>query len=663
MNIDLMKIGNIKTKAGLKKYKLNKPLMNGNYLFHYLILTDNLKGLRLYNHPINNTNNENLNGLMLAAREKKYKVLDFLLKKYKNNKKIIEKKNKKGMTFLHYMSPNDSEYLEIIDNNDINWIELFQTYSTSHTSSLDLLFLQGKYKTINDIINKFDFNYKAYLSQPYHFSLILNSYLKPLMVEKILDSLEEKDNKILKYVDDMGYDVSFPIVLNDDFELVKYIVKKLGKDLDKYSPISTSHIFIIAYKEAIKSNDYKIAKYILENVITNHNYDETDMYGNNLAHFILKTRLVSKKGDYEIEKEILNKYKYWGRINMDKKTPLDYIVNLDYKKYHQFVTNRSNNINNIKDTQWNKYVKNLPIDEINDNNVSLIKSPYAHSNMFQARFTDIGIFSIYLSQKYNKSDNKSKGKTNGKTNGLFMPIYKGKDVIPNWNDDMLLPDNMLNYNNNFPWIIIWNDEKNYWIHPHLNKLINENKKNKGYNASCVFISMRLPDGGLHAALIFYDFTRNQIQRFDPYGDTSVIDGQMDEIFKEKLAKPTGMDYCGPDCYFPVSGFQTLSDENNPINQKMGDFGGYCLAWSIWYVEHKMINFKVEPKDLIRKIINKFMKMNIKPMEYIRNYANYISKFRIAYLKKIGVPENLASNEHLNNIYTNIINKSIIDYNS
>jgi hypothetical protein len=421
----------------------------------------------------------------------------------------------------------------------------------------------------------------------------------------------------------------------------------------------------MAYKEGVKTNNYKIAKYILDNVMINHNYDETDMHGNNIAHFILKTRLVSKKGDYNIEKEILEKYKNWGRINMDKKTPLDYIVNLDYKKYHQFVKNRPININNIVakqqidpkghivpkghiDKKWSKYINKLPVDNINDENLKIINSPYAHSNMFQARFTDIGIFSIYLKEKYNK--NRSE---------LYMPIYRGNDVTPDWNDDMLLPDNMLNYNNNFPWIIIWNDENNYWIHPKLNDLINKNASH--YKAAFVFISMRLPDGGLHAALMFYDFTRNQIQRFDPYGDTTIIDGQMDEIFREKLAKPTHMDYCGPDCYFPVSGFQTLSDENNYMNQKMGDFGGYCLAWSIWYVEHKMINLKVEPKDLIRKTINRFIKMDVKPMEYIRNYANHISKFRLGYLKKIGIPENIASNENLNNMYTNIINKSIIEY--
>uniref|UniRef100_A0A6C0HXJ2 Ankyrin repeat protein n=1 Tax=viral metagenome TaxID=1070528 RepID=A0A6C0HXJ2_9ZZZZ len=650
--IDLMKIGNIKSKATLKHYPLNKPLMNGNYLFHYLILTNNMKGLRLGKHPLFRLNNDGLNALMLAARDRKYKILNYLLDKYKDNKHLIYQKNKKGMNFLYYINPTDKEYLEIINNNpDIDWTSLFETVSTSHISGLELLFLQGKFSCINKIINKFDFNYKSYISQPAHFSIIINSSLNNSMVKELLDNLESKDKNILSYVDDMGYDVSYPIVLNGDIEEVKYIVKKRGEHLDRYSPITTNHLFIIAYKEGVKENDYTIAKYLLDNTMKNHNFDETDMYGSNLAHFILKNRLITRKGDYNIEKDILSRYKHWGRINMDKKSALEYIVNLDFKKYHKFVNNKATNVSS-KDKYWNKYISKLPLDKEN-NNINMVEAPYAHSNMFQARFSDINIFSIYLKEKY--KDNKY--------GRLYMPLYEGDDVTPDWDDDMLLPDNMLNYNNNFPWIIIWNSDEKYWIHPHLNDLINKNKNTKGhYKAAFVFLSLRLPDGGLHASLIFYDFTRNQIQRFDPYGDTSILDGKMDEIFKQKLAKPCKMDYCGPDCYFPVSGFQTLSDENNIMNQKMGDFGGYCLAWSIWYAEHKMINLKVEPKDLIRKTLNRFMKMNIKPMEYIRNYANYISKFRIGYLKKIGIPENLTTNENLSRKFTNVINKSMIEYN-
>ena len=82
------------------------------------------------------------------------------------------------MNFLYYINPTDKEYLEIINNNpDIDWTSLFQTISTSHISGLELLFLQGKFSCINKIINKFDFNYKSYISQPAHFSLIINSSL------------------------------------------------------------------------------------------------------------------------------------------------------------------------------------------------------------------------------------------------------------------------------------------------------------------------------------------------------------------------------------------------------------------------------------------------------------------------------------------------------
>lgn len=60
---------NINTKKQLIKYKLNKPLYQNNYLFHYLIIFNNLKGLKLYKFPIYIENNDNLNGFLLAAKE------------------------------------------------------------------------------------------------------------------------------------------------------------------------------------------------------------------------------------------------------------------------------------------------------------------------------------------------------------------------------------------------------------------------------------------------------------------------------------------------------------------------------------------------------------------------------------------------------------------
>ena len=141
-----------------------------------------------------------------------------------------------------------------------------------------------------------------------------------------------------------------------------------------------------------------------------------------------------------------------------------------------------------------------------------------------------------------------------------------------------------------------------------------------------------------------------------------MDGDMDEILEKELNKDLKFKYIAPSFYFPVSGFQTISDENNSINQKLGDFGGYCLAWCFWYVEHRIKNNKIEPKILIRKTLNRLMKMKIKPMEYIRNYANYISKYRLEFFKKNGIKESIASNENLQSSYRIKLFEAIIRMN-
>jgi hypothetical protein len=647
--INLVKIANIKSKSQLKKYHKNTPINNLNYLFHYLILSNNLKALTLYNFPIDKFNSDGLNGFMLAAKEKRYNILNYLLDKYKGSDNkgsdIIYSRNKKNMNFVNYLYPLDKEYFNLINKyTSIKWTDMFQNYSTNNISGLDILFSKGDYKTIIKVINLLNFNYSNYMSLPYHFNL-LNNNLNDTQIISILNLLEEKDKNILTYVDDMGYNIAHAIILKDSDELFKFIIKKLGKELNKYTPISGTHIFITAYKLGARNNNYSKAKYILKHVMNNcfdkDNYYETDNHGNNIVLNVLKIRNAVNKGNYEIEKTLLNNYTGWSIMNINKKTALDYIVNLDYNKYHSFVTSRNTYIDKKMNKKWYKYLMKLPI-KTEDENINMISTPYVHSNMFQARFIDVGIFVTYLKEKYK--------------NFLYIPIYKGDDITPEWDDDMQLPDELLRFNNNYPWVIIWNNPNSYWIHPYLNKLINKNKTK--YKAACVFLSLRLPDGGLHAGVIFYNFLTNKIERFDPYGNTTIIDGKLDNILEEQLCKETNMKYCSPECYLPVAGFQTLSDENNLFNQKLGDFGGYCLAWCIWYVEHKLNNMKIEPKDLIRKTINKFMKMNIKPMEYIRNYANYISKFKLGYLKQLGIPENIISNEHINNNYMNIIKEAL-----
>ena len=157
------------------------------------------------------------------------------------------------------------------------------------------------------------------------------------------------------------------------------------------------------------------------------------------------------------------------------------------------------------------------------------------------------------------------------------------------------------------------------------------------------LSYRLPNEGLHAMILYYDFNNNSIERFDPYGNTYDLDPMLDEILEEELTWNTGLNYINVKKYLPVAGFQNLSDEHNILQQKPGDFGGYCLAWCLWYLEHRILNYRYDAKKVVKKLLNKLLERENNLMEYIRNYANTLDKERYKLLLEIGIPRNKLSN--------------------
>ena len=123
---------------------------------------------------------------------------------------------------------------------------------------------------------------------------------------------------------------------------------------------------------------------------------------------------------------------------------------------------------------------------------------------------------------------------------------------------------------------------------------------------------------------------------------------MDDLLEEELTWSTGFKYLRPKDFLPFAGFQTISDETNLINNKAGDFGGFCLAWCLWYIETRIKNTDIDPKTLVLKIINKLNKMKYKFSEHIRNYSNKINEKRVHYIKKIGIDEKEISNLYITN---------------
>lgn len=628
MTINILKIGKLKTISDIKKYDLNKPIFLDNYLFHYLILTNNLSALKLYQYPVYKQNSNGYNGIILASKNGYYNILKYFIKTYP---KYIYSVDIEKSNFLHYLDPNEKGYLDLVLNYKLNWPLLYQSYTNDGISNLDTLFIMGSFSVIDKITYNIKFKYDKYKKTPFTFSIILNNKISNNEKIKIFKNLYKQDKNIFKYGDITGTNLLYPLVLDNNYNLLEYMYNQ-NIDFNSYTPINTFHIFKLAYNKGVLTNNYDMANLIWKKIKDKHSFYETNKFGDNLAHFIVKSRINTKKGNYKLEKEILKNNNNWNGINSDKLSVLDLLTKLDYNKYHDVIDSikvfKNYSIkNNNTNKKWIKQISRL--DKITSNDVKLIENKYSHGNLFQARFTDIAIFGKYLDTKYKN---------------LYFPITKKKIKIDYSKfKELNYPAEMLINNLNFPWIIIWNNKDNYFIHPYLTKLIKKNKKN--YDYGFVYLSLSLPNDGLHASLVFYDFKNKTIERFDPYGNTEDLDGDIDNVLAKELAI-NGFNYIKPSRYLPVAGFQTISDENNILNTKFGDFGGYCLAWCIWYIEHRMRNYNIDPKTLVRKTLNKFFKSKYKPMEFIRNYANKINEYRVEYLTNMGMPLKYTSNEVL-----------------
>ena len=640
MKLNLKEISKIKSKKDLNKYDLDKPIFLENYLFHYLILFDNLKALKLMKFPIYKTDVNNYNGFHLAAYNEFYDILEYFIKEYPD---YIYNVNSSYNNFLHYLDPNTDFYLKILKNKSIDKDLILYNVNNNNLSCLDLLFEFGSYENIMEVI-KLGIDINKFEGQPSFFLILNNIHLSDNNIISILKELTKRFDNVYKLIDVNLMNFSWLAFGSRKLKIIKNVIDKV--DLNQTLPITGYNLFRSIYATDEEYGDFAISKMIWNKIKDRDDlFEKINMYGDNLAHFILDKSKYGRS-DLDFEKEILSKCKDsdWNEVNIEKNTPVHFLVLLDFDKYKSVLKNRKINLklkneNNescidLASSKWCNYLKKLHNDnfEIERDNLKLNEYKYSHGNLFSATFLDLGIFAKHMDKKYKQ---------------LYLPKYIEIEENSLWDGGLIFPDPFLENYLNFPWLIIWNRKNNYWIHPYLNQLINDVRRTKSHEYCCVYLSIRLPDGGLHASIVLYDFKRNTIERFDPYGDTTLVDYDLDEVLEEELTWNTGLTYLKANDYMSPVSFQTISDETNSFNTKLGDFGGFCLAWSLWYLEHRMLNDRIDPKKLINKTIKKLMnKNNLKFSEFIRNYANNINKDRYKTLKKIGIPEKRISDERL-----------------
>ena len=480
--------------------------------------------------------------------------------------------------------------------------------------------------------------------------IISNPNLKEDERIKLLDLFPNE----LNIRDEEDQTIIFPALHTKKLKLVKYIISK-DVDINYYTffntfnPLKTAHFinFIPAYE------------LIWKHIKDKFNYTLTNRKLQNIAHYLLSNfNDITNKTTIDILQNCPSSV--WNQISVDKITPFELLIEYNFEKYSFLLKNKQININNIKkenitkDTipntqKWLAFLKTLP-PYIETTNVTLLDNyKYAHYNLFQAYFTDITFYTLYLKEKYKN---------------LYFPNFIDFQInIVNTEDiiKLIWPDSLLQSNPIFPWFICYQSEDDYWIHSNLNNLINAQRLKKKYDFAFCYLSLRsLENNMLHANIIIYDFNNLIISRFDPYGDTTSYDKNLDDILEEELTWNTGFTYYNPSKYMPVAGFQSVSDEVNPLIQKTGDFGGYCLAWCIWFLEHRIINKHISLNELVDKLLKKIANGDNTFMEYIRNYANKINETRVKYLTHAGIDPKTISNTNYSHNTQNAVSNFIIN---
>ena len=196
--------------------------------------------------------------------------------------------------------------------------------------------------------------------------------------------------------------------------------------------------------------------------------------------------------------------------------------------------------------------------------------------------------------------------------------------------------------------IIWVNKKIYLINEFFEK-INE-CKSKNSNFIIIPLGIEMKEGS-HANYIIYDLINKTVERFEPNGSTTPIGlnydpDLLDEILESKFKSiDENIKYLSPKDYLPKIGFQMMDIIDK--QKRIGDPGGFCALWSIWYIDMRMIYKDVPPKKIVDILINSIKKQNISVKNMIRNYAFTIIKERDEILNKVG----LDINDWLNDQYT------------
>lgn len=599
---------------------------NGLYPIHYAVLFNNIEAIKLlkkYNRNLNIEDNDGNLPIFKAISTNNLPIFELLFNEISN----INYQNKNGETVLHLSSNYGYDNITeiIINSKDIN--VNVQDYINEVTPFMYLIILDNK-NIFNKIFNKINFNLQ-----------------------------DSNGNNILHYS-----------IIENNIYFVNKIIEKSNIDLNVTNIYGKTflHLLIENFKDSFRNLN-------LELIFQKTNLNILDNSGNSITLLILKNGLFNELSNFLKFKNVNYLVK-----NKNNESPFDYIQQNEYDLFYNIIIDSYLNFIRKSDNIFNNKIYNLCKNNISSKEFSEIKNDIdfkvniknkndickdilmtlLKNNKLQYP-TIIKNYCIDLNE-FNEDVNfvTFTGSTIDILFGILYLIKNYSSITTSVSKDFYINKNLENYyiNNknrnvrkedfiNFE--IIWDGI--LLIKPtNLDDIINDFLKNKN-QFLIIPLGIELQNGS-HSNILIFDKVKKTYERFEPNGSTYPFkfnyypDKLDNEIQKYILTFTKQFTYYSPAQYLPKIGFQIL--ESIDKNKKIGDPGGFCAVWCIWYASMKIKYKNIDIEKLAIKLILKIKEDDIEFKVLIRKFAKNIVDFRDSILNK----NNVSINDWLNSTY-------------
>jgi len=689
---DIIKL--IKTTDNIN---LNEPDDSGNYLIHYAILFKQIDilalliskkckldildndGYGIFYIPIKMNYIEIIKMLLyfnnivvgiplLEFQDKylntplnyaiKFKKIDIILE-FLNSNINLNYTDLNGDTILHSIIP-------LINNDNIEIIKIMinQKISINSINKTGKNALHVSVENSNIIMCKIlleagvdtDIGTIDYQLTPLLLSVKLNEYE--------ICKLILKYNPNINYQSIDGNTALYIAIQNKSKQFIKLFLDNSNINLINIDGNSAIQLFFENGYDVNNLNDY-----FFKEILNKSKLNTQNNKGKTLFYYLVNDNIWEKYIDILLNKNI-NIYIQ----DINNITPYD-IINTKFKdKKEKFIEMIAHSYINIYSSKSDKYTVNIEcIKEYNTNlsdtekskridiikqNIRNNKILYQHKkktycvnelDIKNIEFTtyigyslDILIGLIYIAEKFKN-----------------VQTTLTSDIIENINLEKYYEKNSIKrglYGDFLNFEIIWSFQKLFYP-TNLKNTLSSFIKNESKRYLIIPIGIELSNGA-HANILIYDKNLKTIERFEPYGkdwpagfnyNPTGLDHKLNKLFNNLLDNDNiiNITYYEPHTYEQKIGFQTLDINEHSRENNIGDPGGFCAAWSLWYVEMRISNPNIDKIKLIPNLISYIRNKKLFFRSIIRSYTKHITDIRDELLLK----SDLNINKWINDNYT------------